>query len=385
MVRIKLVTCFILLLGSEIHIYANDTGKKDLVLWKIATQDSADSLPAKSNNIIYFSDRSGRIYAVDARTGERCWIHIDKEIFISAGERSPVPVISEKLVYYTSDYIVYALDSKSGQVTWKVRTSGTLKTPVLLGNVLYFGSRGDGYLGNGYLNAINAKTGKELWKRKIKGHMTSTPVIAGDMLLFGSSAGMLYAINIKSKKEAWKTITGDAPIATPATNNKIICVVLPGFPDTVNFKAFDLKTGKLIWGPKGPLVWDHALPVIAGNMVCFGGIMGGLIAHDTDTGRMMWNFMPFEGKTHGISGIYNSPTVSKDTVYFGCAYRTDYYLYAVDFETGKEKWKYPMEVPIRGSLLLKEGVIYFGGGKPGKYFFYAFNCKKNESFRRHPE
>lgn len=104
--------------------------------------------------------------------------------------------------------------------------------------------------------------------------------------------------------------------------------------------------------------------------------MGGLIAHNSNTGKIVWHFMPFGKNTHGISNICNTPAVFKDTIYMGFSYHTDYALYAVDSETGKAKWKYPLEVPIRGPLLLKEGVMYFGAAMPEKYYFYAVNCNE---------
>jgi outer membrane protein assembly factor BamB len=61
--------------------------------------------------------------------------------------------------------------------------------PVIAGDVLYFGS------GDYYLYALDVKTGKELWKFKA-GNMACYPTVWQGMVFFGDATGnTLYALH----------------------------------------------------------------------------------------------------------------------------------------------------------------------------------------------
>ena len=56
--------------------------------------------------------------------------------------------------------------------------------------------------------------------------------------------------------------------------------------------------------------------------------------------------------------MFSSPGISDDIVYFGS---DDGYLYAVDIQTGEEKWKFQAsEFQVWSSPAIADGVVYIG-------------------------
>jgi len=72
-------------------------------------------------------------------------------------------------------------------------------------------------------------------------------------------------------------------------------------------------------------------PVVSGGTVYIGSRDHYVYALDADTGTEKWKF-----KTGSIM-VRSSPVVSGGTVYIGAG---DNYVYALDADTGTEKWKF---------------------------------------------
>jgi outer membrane protein assembly factor BamB len=86
-------------------------------------------------------------------------------------------------------------------------------------------------------------------------------------------------------------------------------------------------------------------------VVYLGSADSHLYAVDSDTGEEKWRF-----KTEDFIG--STPAVSDGVVYFGSG---DKHLYAVDSNTGEEKWKFETGSEVN-SPTLSAGIVYFGFG-----------------------
>ncbi|HLB28445.1 MAG TPA: PQQ-binding-like beta-propeller repeat protein [Dehalococcoidales bacterium] len=99
------------------------------------------------------------------------------------------PVISGDTIYVSLDKRIVAFNTRSLKKTWTFATDGTIRSsPIIANNILYFGSD------DGKLYAVDAATGKKLWDFKTGGPVYSTPSIANGMIYVGSDDGNLYAI-----------------------------------------------------------------------------------------------------------------------------------------------------------------------------------------------
>jgi len=233
--------------------------------------------------------------------------------------------------------------------------------------------------------------GTERWRFKTNGKVFSSPVIANNTVFVGSEDSNLYAIDMAGGALKWKVLTGGAVSSSPAiANNTVYFTSYDG-----NCYAVNPESGKEIWkfktggekkvGARGLWtmkpddmymedLWDFFLssPVVEMNSeptVYFGSSDGNLYAVDAQTGKEKWKF-----KTSGV--IHTSPALYNGVVYFGS---WDTFLYAIDARTGKEKWKFKTgEQPdyhilegIQASPAVSDGLVFFGA-RDG--FFYALDA-----------
>jgi glucose dehydrogenase len=125
------------------------------------------------------------MYALNARTGSITWK------FRTEGRvTSPVQAYS-MVVFGSADGNLYAVVDTIGQSAWKFKVGNKdLSAPMADKNFysVYFGSSTD------YLYALDLKTGLLKWKFRARGSISSPPVISEGVLYFGSSGGYLYAL-----------------------------------------------------------------------------------------------------------------------------------------------------------------------------------------------
>jgi glucose dehydrogenase len=108
------------------------------------------------------------------------------------------------------------------------------------------------------------------------------------------------------------------------------------------------KTGVLQWKTATGVV-VHASAAITNNTVYIGSWDSYLYALDAETGQEKWKFKAGEDPIiHNQQGFESSPAVADRIVYVGCR---DGHLYAIDAATGRKKWDYPTNRSPAISLL----------------------------------
>ncbi|MEM5871475.1 MAG: PQQ-binding-like beta-propeller repeat protein, partial [Candidatus Aenigmatarchaeota archaeon] len=121
---------------------------------------------------------------------------------------------------------------------WTYQSGGSILGCRIYEGILYFGCC------DGYLYAVDAKTGKELWRFKTGGVIVShMPEIHENVVYTVSYDGCLYAIDRNTGKEIWRFQTGDKCWSSPTYFNDTIYF---GSKDE-NLYAVDAKTGREIW------------------------------------------------------------------------------------------------------------------------------------------
>src|ERR1044071_4477590 len=86
------------------------------VLWKFASGSPVRSTPAFADGRLYFGNREGFFYALDAATGREEWR------FKSGGPVASSPAVYKGTVFFSSvDGYLYALNTADGSLKWKLR------------------------------------------------------------------------------------------------------------------------------------------------------------------------------------------------------------------------------------------------------------------------
>lgn len=234
---------------------------------------------------------------------------------------------------------LYALDEK-GNKRWRVKTDLYENASKKLNGILYTGTR------DGYLLSINEDSGQEIWRYKAEGSINAAPVIAGELILFGSSGAILYALNAETGFKKWSYRTERGVSSSPAISEDNIVYV--GSKDGL-FYAISPEDGKLLWrfSAEGGIV---ASPVIDGDDVYFGARDEKLYSLNRYTGEQRWLF-------NTGSALNTNPLIYGKTI---CVASDDGILYGIDKETGTERWRLKLERWSNTNLAEADGVLYAG-------------------------
>ncbi|MDP8911679.1 MAG: PQQ-binding-like beta-propeller repeat protein, partial [Actinomycetota bacterium] len=203
------------------------------------------------------------------------------------GPSETSPLVANGLVY-VGDWSgrVYALDEKTGRTRWTFRTGGEVKGGVALaGGRLYVGSY------DGHVYALDARTGRRIWRASAqprlggRGTFYSTPAAAYRRVYIGSTDGKVYSFGALSGKLRWSQSTGGYVYASPAVWRKRILVgSYSGY-----FYALDAATGEVRWRfrANGPI---SGSATVIGRVVYFATLERRTYALDAATGRQLWTF-----------------------------------------------------------------------------------------------
>lgn len=245
-------------------------------------------------------------------------------------------------------------DSGSGNysgVLWRKQTAGTVRSsPVIAGGMLVVGSS------DGNLYALDAKTGHEKWRFTADSAVSSTAAIASGRVFFSSHAGTFYAVKFEDGTLLWKTRfgpdaarayeheTGEHPVtydgdfllSSAAVFNDTVVV---GGGDGLVY-ALNAQSGHPRWKfrTEGRV---RSSPAISLGVVYVGSYDGSLYAIAFDSGKLLWRYdtkgRSLNSADFGFDrrSILSSPSVSDGIVYIGSR---DSHLYAVDAATGTLKW-----------------------------------------------
>lgn len=131
-------------------------------------------------------------YALDVRTGAKLW-----DVELEGGKlpwrnEGAIPMMLDGVVYFGSAVSPYmhALDAKTGRVIWRTQVHAPVKGGIVSTNGrIYFGDL------KGYLWSLDAKSGRILGSKKMRsGFNVGSPIIVGRTLIVGSRTGSLYAL-----------------------------------------------------------------------------------------------------------------------------------------------------------------------------------------------
>ncbi|MFN8668733.1 MAG: PQQ-dependent dehydrogenase, methanol/ethanol family [Gemmatimonadaceae bacterium] len=137
-----------------------------------------EATPIVVDGVLYASGPWGTVYAVDARTGAEKWRY-DPEVDGSYNRRACCDVVSRGLAVWkgriyvaTIDGYMVALDAATGQEIWKKDTFidrdsrfyTITGAPQVAGNVVVIGNSGAEFGVRGYVTAYDLASGAEKWR-----------------------------------------------------------------------------------------------------------------------------------------------------------------------------------------------------------------------------
>ena len=271
-----------------------------------------------------------------------------------------------RLFLGTNHGLVLAVDASTGRVVWKRQFAGCVAASPAVGNgIVYLGfmdpppCRGTA---PSFLAALDTRTGRTLWRFRA-GVVETPPLLAGGRVYFGSWDHRVYAVDARTGRLAWSFTTGDRVKGGVAFAGG---TVFAGSYDG-RLYALDARSGRQRWAAGG-LGGLYATPSVAHGRVFVGSTNGQVYAFATASGRLLWS-------TRTGSFVYSPVALSGGSAYVGSY---DHRFYALSQATGAVRWSFDAGAPISGAPTVLDGLVYFS--TCGSCSSYESNARDRRTF-----
>lgn len=171
------------------------------------------------------------VLALDAATGEQAWFHATG----ASVAASPL-IVDSQVIVPAKDGFVYALNTTTGAVVWRVDVVAGVSSPALVGSTVVVG--GGSFGSGGRVSALDARTGSVLWTFTPNGPVQSSVAAASGEVFFSTNVanGTVYALNATSGRLAWSytpsptqyifgsPVVADGWVFAPSDNGHVYCI-----------------------------------------------------------------------------------------------------------------------------------------------------------------
>jgi outer membrane protein assembly factor BamB len=286
--------------------------------------------PIAAGGDVYFGDDRGVLRALRAVDGAPVWTY-------EHGERILGPVVDDERVYFTSPTGVTAVRRADGKAAWQFdiegggsEAGGVVWAPT---DTLFCGG------GDGFVYAIDRRTGRQRWKHGVVADAPPDPPgFPGARARLGKSPARLTGV---------------------ATDGR---TVFQSVFDQSRVVAIDAATGERRWSfqARG---WIHGAPAVGERHVFVGSQDGRLYCLDKATGNQAWSFA-----THGR--VESTPGLADDRVFVASCDGT---FYCLEVATAAIAWSFTTDRGPTGMRaiysrpILTPDAVYFAAGEGQAY------------------
>jgi outer membrane protein assembly factor BamB len=255
----------------------------------------------------------GLIAALNASTGDPIW-QANFTNRYGNPDTGGAPTVSDGVVYTQGYNNLYALNATNGALLWNYTNLGSWGTsisPAVAEGLVFSASYYENGGSRGYVFAVNATDGSEVWTFPTGNVLMSSPAVCGGVVYVGSDDHNLYALDASTGSVVWNYTTGDRVFSSPAVANGQVYV---GSTDG-NMYAFDAASGAKIWNyTVGDEIEDQA--AVADGIVFASCDDRNLYAFNASTGALLWKYLtalPSEAS----NGFTSAPVVADGKIYVG--------------------------------------------------------------------
>jgi outer membrane protein assembly factor BamB len=265
---------------------------------------------------------------------------------------------------------------------WAFKTKDMIAgAPAIVGDVIYVASM------DRFLYAIDATTGKEIWKQKL-GMMKGSPLVHEGKVSVGNIDGKVYCRDAKTGDAVWLFDNESGEIASGLNiHNGNVLVAAQGMPVTClnakgekawtfeidggsngtptvagdvcfasgcdsHFHAIDAKTGAGLWKLELP-GQAAATTCVKDDVAYIGTVTNQVVAIDLKTKEKLWQFeTPKKAQP-----FHSSAAITDDVVILGSRDRK---VYGLNRKTGKEIWNFVTEGAVDSSPVVVGTKVYVG-------------------------
>jgi alcohol dehydrogenase (cytochrome c) len=246
-------------------------------VWSMNDGGASEPTPIVHDGIVYLSNTSNTVQALDGKTGELIWENrIGPDSTRGYGATRSLAIYGDKIFVPTTDARLYALNARTGEIVWQSDLAGGVNGySATAGPIVIHGKVLSGLTGCGqyrlepgcYISAWDAETGKPAWKFQ---------TIARSGQPGGDTWGELPDL-LRAGGETW--ITG----------------------------SYDPELNETYWGVAQAKPWLRASRgAKSGDKGLF---TSSTLALNPDTGKLDWYFQHVPGETFDLDEVFERVVV----------------------------------------------------------------------------
>lgn len=269
----------------------------------------------------------------------------------------PPVLCGRRLYVLRNDALLRAIDRRTGRTVWQKRVGRlAASSPACADGRIYATVLKRNRVANagGQVIALRASNGRRVWRVILGSRTESSPLIDGDRLIFGTEKGEVLALNRSNGRVIWRYRASGAVKAAVAMEGNTLYV--------------GDYSGRLhaIWARSGTKRWVtnldgslYSTPAVAYGRVYVGNINRSVVAVGARTGRIAW-------RRRAKGFVYSAPAVAPvrgkgPTVFIG-SYGGQ--LLALDARSGRTRWSRELGGRISGGItVIGDLVMYANLGR----------------------
>jgi eukaryotic-like serine/threonine-protein kinase len=292
--------------GNTDGVFSAITIARGRKLWSFAAGRPIFGEALATDDAVYFVCDNGYLYRLNRITGKELWRY-------DLGDARVQRVLPNPFIF---DYDYRA------------------PRPTLANGVLFVGS------GDGSFHAVNAATGKRVWRIAGSKAIRGTAVVMGSRVIYSSNAGLVHAVERSTGSSVWQ-FDAKSPVTAPAL---VAGRIIVGTRDS-RLYALDAANGDVLWSQYWWGSWVESTAVDwQGHAYVGSGDLARVSCIDPERGQNLW-------RTAVGGWVLQRPLVTDRTIYVGVsgARRAASFwppqasaLVALDRTTGQAIWQWSM-------------------------------------------
>ncbi len=217
------------------------------------------------------------------------------------------PTFCEDRIYVNLQAgVTLALNAKTGRILWRKEADApTASSPTIFGPLLIVSSHA------GTVTALRREDGRRVWRLHVPGIVESSPVVVDDVAFFGTTEGRVFAVNAETGRVRWAYNTGGRINSSPSIFGTRLCI------STYAGSVFCLNknNGNKLWSTyvrRDLLQYEsfYASASTDGARVYTTARTGKVVAFSGRSGRVLW--------TYNMGALaYSTPAIADRRVYVG--------------------------------------------------------------------
>ncbi len=265
-------------------------------------------------------DGIGHVYAFEHATGKVRWKHpITHTTERGGGLPTDLIRLDSSVFGVALGDELLSLDLETGRLNWSFRSQFSdfrfawTSTPAAAGGRVFFGGL------DGTVYALDARSGRVLWKREIGPAIHSSVTLVGEDLVVGSANGHLYRL-----AQATGNVVADVDVGAPPWGRFLVAgdalLLFAGRGDAASIVCVDLTSNRVRWNQRPDGVLNTSRPYLWHGAALTGNEGGDLFVYRLSDGQLDHSFH-IDGGARGIG-------ITAEALYVGTLGGTVYALEA---------------------------------------------------------